>query len=808
MRAALQGAHYGAENRPVSEVDLEQRARVETGAVRALRAASLHERVLLVEAGPGWGKTTAVRAAFPSAQYIEVPAGSRPGSFHRALLHALGLSAADAGSIVARLSGDADGTIRSILSAVPPRCFVAVDDVHRLDPEGIRLVEAMVDAEDARLVLVGRSMASFPVGSWMSRGLIGMPFGPDTFAFRTEQVLEVLGDVAGARTLSSTIVSAYGGWPIAATLGASLLRRGCTPERVLAQLGEGIASVAGSALADLQPVERVALVAAALAGAHGILPSPEQLRLARRLGFPESAEGLHEVVVSALLKAVGAAERAAIAEAMTLDRADPAAAFALLAAEAPHVLHERAWALLAPLFDRFDRSALERLASHPEIPAAARAAARCFLLTFASQFDEAAIVAEGVLAEAARNAPGVAVRLARSMAHTHRGPHAVAVLSEMAAGDPETAVLRDCLLATVTGDRARLASASETASRSGEPLLVARAAIFAAVHAAGRNALDEAEGLAARGEEAARAAGSVLMEVRALKIRYGIAALRANVDLAAVHAGRLIALQELVGDPAERASDVVAAFEIEVLAGRAARATAYDEAIRRMGPDWLGMETYAVCRSIVDAWNGQLTTAVDRLAAFAAAAPAHMQRLPLGLGAFLACAAGTAERGADLLRHYALAAAPPADPFATAHAEMASSFAAMADVLLRRPVAASNRLQAQPTTAIGEIFIASARRFVAQHDIASYADAMRSAGFTGIAMMADACGLDRQRSTLSRAELSVLSYLASGMDAPRIASLTGRSVHTIKNQRRSIIGKLGAGNTLEAVAIARRLGLL
>ncbi|MGB8520475.1 MAG: helix-turn-helix domain-containing protein, partial [Candidatus Tumulicola sp.] len=143
-----------------------------------------------------------------------------------------------------------------------------------------------------------------------------------------------------------------------------------------------------------------------------------------------------------------------------------------------------------------------------------------------------------------------------------------------------------------------------------------------------------------------------------------------------------------------------------------------------------------------------------------------------------------------------------------AHAEMASSFAAMAEVLLRRPASASARLQCEASTAIGEVFVGAARRFAAQHDIASYADAMRSSGFAGIAMMADACGLDRQRSTLSRAELSVLSYLASGMDAPRIASLTGRSVHTIKNQRRSIIGKLGAGNTLEAVAIARRLGLL
>jgi len=683
-----------------------------------------------------------------------------------------------------------------------------IDDVQRLDPEGVRLVEALIDAEDPHLVLIGRSMASFPVGSWMSRGLIGMPFGPDTLAFRAEHVLEVLGDVPDAPALAATIVSSYGGWPIAATLGASLLHRGCTAEHVVAQLGDGVASVAGSTLADMVPAERIALIAAAIAGTHGIRPSKEQLRIARRLGFPESESGLHEVVVSAVLKAADPAERSAVAEAMTLDQADPSAVFGLLAAEAPHALRERGWGLLAPLFDRFDRGALERLAAHPEVPAPARTAARCFLLTFASQFEEAALVAEGVLADVSRRSPAAAVRLARSMAHTARGINAVATLSAMAPEDADTIVLRHCLLGHITAKRDHLTSAANAASRSGEPLLVARAAIYGALHAARSNALDEAEGLASRGEDAARAGGSVLLEVRALKIRYAIAALRANIDLAAVHSGRLIALQELVGDPTERASDLVAAFEIEVLAGRAARAAAYDEAIRRIGPDWLGMETYAVCRSIVDAWNGQLLPAVDRLAAFASAAPPQMQRLPLALGTFLASAAGATERGSELLRQFALAPQPSPDPFATAHAEMAASFAAMAEVLLRRPASASARLQTEPSTAIGEVFVAAARRFAAQNDIASYADAMRSAGFAGIAMMADACGLDRQRSNLSRAELSVLSYLASGMDAPRIASLTGRSVHTIKNQRRSIIGKLGAGNTLEAVAIARRLGLL
>jgi DNA-binding CsgD family transcriptional regulator len=505
---------------------------------------------------------------------------------------------------------------------------------------------------------------------------------------------------------------------------------------------------------------------------------------------------------------VDARERRDVAERMPLDDAEPAAVFALLSAEAPHTLSQRAWELLAPLHDRYDRATLERLSAVREVPPAAAAAARCFLLIFSSQFEEAAAIAETVLAEVARYAPAAALRLARSMAYCGRGSQAVPVLLAIASDQPAIQVHRECLLGNLLGERARLATAMQAAVLSGDPSLVATAAIHTALVATRNGALDEAEGLAARGEDAARAAGSVLLEARALKIRYGIAALRANLDLAAVHVGRLVSLQTLVGDPNERASDLVAAFEIEVLAGRAGRAAAYDDAVRKLGHDWLGMETYAVCRSIVDAWEGHLLPAADRVAAFASAAPIYMQRLPLGLGAFLACAAGSMERGADLLRQLSTTAPPSSDPFASAHFEMASSFAAMAEVLLGRANAASGRLQAEARTAIGDVFVGAARRYVVHRDIAGFAETMRSAGLVGIAMMAESCGLDRERTTLSRTELSVLSYLASGMDAPRIANLTGRSVHTIKNQRRSIIGKLGAGNTIEAVAIARRLGLL
>ncbi|MEO6835419.1 MAG: LuxR C-terminal-related transcriptional regulator [Candidatus Tumulicola sp.] len=748
-----------------------------------------------------------MRAAFPDAQYVEVPSGARPSAFHVALLTAFGFAPADAGSVVARLATDADGVTRSIVAGVPPRTTLLIDDIQRLDAAGAQLVEALVEAQDVHLVIVGRSMTVLPVGPWMSRGLIGMPFGPDTLAFRPENVEQILENLPYTPALVTAIVSTFAGWPIAAALAASLLRRGYPADHVLSQLGDGVATIAGSALAELPQPERTTLIEAAMMSAYGISPTPDHLGLVRRLGFPESATGLHEIVVSALLKSVGASERSDIAERAAVQHGDPSAIFAMLSAEAPHTLRERSWDILAPLYDVYDRGTLERLASHHKAPPAAAAAARCFLLVFSSHYGEAASIAEHILAEVARHSPHAALRLARAMMYDGRGAGTLDVLLAMESSETEILVHRECLLGNVLAERGRLVTAMDVATRSGDLPLVAFAAIHGAVLAARSGELDEAEGLAARAEDAARAAGSVLLEARALKMRYGIATLRANLDLAAVHVGRLVSLQALVGDPDERASDLVAAFEIEVLAGRSGRAAAYDDAVRKIGHGWLGMETYVICRSIVDAWDGLLLSAADRAAAFASAAPNHLQRLPLSLAAFLAAAAEATERGSELLRQLA-PVTPSSDPFVLAHQEMASSFASMAEVLLGRFTAASVRLKMEPRTAFGAVFVGAARRYAVHRDIAAYAETMRTAGLNGIAMMAEACGLDSERTPLSRTERSVLSYLASGMDAPHIANLTGRSVHTIKNQRRSIISKLGAGNTVEAVAIARRLGLL
>jgi DNA-binding CsgD family transcriptional regulator len=766
----------------------------------------LHERVLIVEAGPGWGKTTAVRAAFPGAVYAEVPAGAREGAFESALLTALGLSPSDAGSVVSRLDSDATGVLRAVSAAHAGRAIV-VDDVQRLDARGAGLIESVVESQSVRLVIVGRSLSMLPIGTWVARGHVGMPFGPDVLALRSEHVAELFTGLHAGNELQHAVSSTYAGWPLAAAIAAAALRRGDSSDDVRAQLAEGISAIAGSVVTGLDDPSRRLLIETALRASYGLRPTTAGRAQIRHLALPESDSGLHELFVAATLKHVAPEERRDVAERVSGTDDDPSALFALLAAEAPGALHIRAWELLAGLHDRYDRGTLERLSTDPNVAPAAAAAAQSFVYVFASQFERAASVAEPVLDEVARNNEHAALRLARALVHAGRGHACVALLERLHSDDPSVAVRRDCLLGYVTADRHRIAAAMERANATQDLELVAFASIHASVLALHEGSLESAEGLAARGEDAARAGGSVLLEARALKIRYGVATLRATLDVAAVHVGRLVSLQELVADPNERASDLVAAFEIEVLAGRSARAAGYDQAIRKIGHGWLDMETYVVCQAIVDGWEGLVISGADRLSAFASVAQPAAQRLPLSLGAFLCAAGDAADRAAELLRR--LAATPPAaEPFAQAHYEMAASFAAVTECLLGRHGAAANRLKAEARTGFGGVFLNAARHYAAGSNAGGYAEAMRAAGFAGVAMLLEGSILQAERTPLSRTERSVLSYLASGMDAPRIADLTGRSLHTIKNQRRSIISKLGAGNTVEAVAIARRLGLL
>jgi DNA-binding CsgD family transcriptional regulator len=61
---------------------------------------------------------------------------------------------------------------------------------------------------------------------------------------------------------------------------------------------------------------------------------------------------------------------------------------------------------------------------------------------------------------------------------------------------------------------------------------------------------------------------------------------------------------------------------------------------------------------------------------------------------------------------------------------------------------------------------------------------------------------------LSEREQAVLAAAAEGLSAEETATRAGRSVETIKAQRRAVIRKLGAVNIMNAIHIAHRLGVL
>lgn len=68
--------------------------------------------------------------------------------------------------------------------------------------------------------------------------------------------------------------------------------------------------------------------------------------------------------------------------------------------------------------------------------------------------------------------------------------------------------------------------------------------------------------------------------------------------------------------------------------------------------------------------------------------------------------------------------------------------------------------------------------------------------------------VDAVRFGLSRREIDVLHWLVAGRTTQEIAAATQRSTHTIANQVRAILRKLGAANRTEAIALAVGHGLI
>lgn len=108
---------------------------------------------------------------------------------------------------------------------------------------------------------------------------------------------------------------------------------------------------------------------------------------------------------------------------------------------------------------------------------------------------------------------------------------------------------------------------------------------------------------------------------------------------------------------------------------------------------------------------------------------------------------------------------------------------------------------------------AGASAFLAKESsIAEIVQAIRDA-VTGDATIdldpaADPDRAAQRQPSLTPREIEVLYLLAKGRDTPTIAAALFLSVHTVRGYVKEVLRKLGAHSQLEAVAIARRSGLL
>lgn len=107
--------------------------------------------------------------------------------------------------------------------------------------------------------------------------------------------------------------------------------------------------------------------------------------------------------------------------------------------------------------------------------------------------------------------------------------------------------------------------------------------------------------------------------------------------------------------------------------------------------------------------------------------------------------------------------------------------------------------------------LAGASAFLAKESsIAETVQAVRDAmsGEAYIDITSDATEETVSALSLTPREIEVLYLLAKGRDTPTIASALFLSVHTVRGYVKEVLRKLGAHSQLEAVAIARRAGLL
>ncbi|MBV8644784.1 MAG: response regulator transcription factor [Candidatus Eremiobacteraeota bacterium] len=321
-----------------------------------------------------------------------------------------------------------------------------------------------------------------------------------------------------------------------------------------------------------------------------------------------------------------------------------------------------------------------------------------------------------------------------------------------------------------------------------------------------------AERLAQESAALAEHGGAPRFAGTAYSLGYAIAHdVTGDLDAAARYAEALVAAAEACGDGSMRAFGLVGLYEL------AAERADHEEAqrlqrilrARMMAPQYRERFASVVADALPLAWRGDFGgfRAIVTVLRDTAERSAGERGLCEAFGALAALGLDANDETRRLARR-ALAVARPQpgiSSFEARYRRLARALGAAACVLVgdgvrAKRVADVRFLREDPDIAALVAF--------AEHGHWEEAP-LRVRGYARLVVtVRDALLHAARRGVLTGAELTVLRELASGKNAPMIARESGRSVHTIRTHTSAIVSKLGAHGRGDALARARKLGLI
>jgi DNA-binding CsgD family transcriptional regulator len=287
---------------------------------------------------------------------------------------------------------------------------------------------------------------------------------------------------------------------------------------------------------------------------------------------------------------------------------------------------------------------------------------------------------------------------------------------------------------------------------------------------------------------------------------------------AAAFAHKVAQNAEKGGDPALFARGIREMMALEADMGNASQVAALEARLAGTsyrGP--MGMSAYRLAKAMVAIWAGDFGAALGMLRVGEDTPALYQQRLLTSLAAVCAAALGRVPACEALLESYAVLEADDAEeqPMFARSRGLSVRYAILATALAGRTLAARRRLRKLQTSERFRHLDAALDALTARNrpSFERAVGALEDGDEGGIARVltvsaARASLIGDALANLTDTERAVLRALIDGHSNKAIADLQGRAVNTVRSQVSSILKKLDCRSRGEAVALARRRGLV